>query len=276
MPTFECTRCNDCFTKKKAEAHMMGRCSQAMTCVDCNVVFDPTTIKAHTNCITETDKYAGKWLAKQKDVQKKEPREPKAPFVPPLPYALDDSDGDSDIAIPQQSPISGPKPAVVAPTVISLVYADDASRRHREKVEKVTALQNGTAREPAAKAEKDKKERKEKKAKTAEAAEGIGAETDVQETKKKSKKEKASEPPAAETDAVENGAVAANGDTKKEKKEKKDKKAEQEVGSSTPADNVSGKEGKKRKHEEAAPSEDAREVDVSEKQKKKRHAEQEA
>jgi len=244
--TFECGRCNDCFTKKKAEAHLMTRCSGAVTCVDCNVVFDITSIKAHTSCVTETDKYAGRWLAKQKVREPSADNKPRAEFVPPLPYAMDDSDGDSDIAIPSQSPITGPKAAAVAPTVISLVFADEHKRRHQEKLAKVELLQstskyattqmengeNGSAAMPPPGAvKKEKKSTKHEdelnngakdKAQHAAVSEAAnGADECGQEPKeKKSKKEKRERQEEIVTVSVAEVTANNEQETKKEKKKK--------------------------------------------------------
>eukprot|EP00668_Euglena_longa_P028870 GGOE01036201.1.p1 GENE.GGOE01036201.1~~GGOE01036201.1.p1 ORF type:complete len:308 (+),score=97.42 GGOE01036201.1:129-926(+) len=241
-----------------------------MTCVDCNVVFDLNTIKAHTNCISETDKYAGKWLAKQKEGQKAKPHKPKEPFVPPLPYALDESDGDSDIAIPQQSPISGPKLAAVTPTVISLVYANDACQKQREKLDKLAALHNGTSKKEelverdAALATFEKKVKKEKKEKACEAMSALPVQpvhVEVASKEKKDKKEKKE---------------------KKEKKGKKDKKDAENGAVFFPSEEVDepskeGKEARKRKRTKGETPEPLQEADgeVTKPAKKKLHTEAE-
>ncbi|SCU92197.1 LADA_0F15038g1_1 [Lachancea dasiensis] len=60
MVTFNCEVCNDTVPKKNTEKHYY-RCPQAYyTCIDCNVTFDDgVSYKAHTQCISEDERYQG-------------------------------------------------------------------------------------------------------------------------------------------------------------------------------------------------------------------------
>ena len=206
----------------------MAWCSGTASCVDCNKIFDLTSIKAHTSCISETDKYAGKWLAKKAaEGPKPKPAKPSGPFVPAI--SFDDSDSDSDIEMPKQSPISAPKQALVVPTVFNLVYAND-TRNTKEKIPEahdanhtVGCVPTGA---PAEKEKKQKKEKKDKKAKTdkkesaADPAEKAALEKAAKKADKKRAREEAA---AAEAAAAASAEAKATKKAKKEKKEKKDK-----------------------------------------------------
>jgi hypothetical protein len=58
MVYFECTICIRTLKKKQAERHNFEcRSSCNFTCLTCWKVFDLETIKAHTSCVTEEEKY---------------------------------------------------------------------------------------------------------------------------------------------------------------------------------------------------------------------------
>ena len=59
MVTFQCETCTKVLKKKQVENHYLHECRSAeyFTCVGCGSVFDKKTIKAHTSCITEAEKY---------------------------------------------------------------------------------------------------------------------------------------------------------------------------------------------------------------------------
>eukprot|EP00179_Madagascaria_erythrocladioides_P029819 CAMPEP_0198354596 /NCGR_PEP_ID=MMETSP1450-20131203/115922_1 /TAXON_ID=753684 ORGANISM="Madagascaria erythrocladiodes, Strain CCMP3234" /NCGR_SAMPLE_ID=MMETSP1450 /ASSEMBLY_ACC=CAM_ASM_001115 /LENGTH=75 /DNA_ID=CAMNT_0044060887 /DNA_START=7 /DNA_END=231 /DNA_ORIENTATION=+ len=65
MPSFVCDGCQDTCTKGKIAAHRR-RCGDAhvMSCADCNETFYGDEVIKHTSCVTEKEKYAGKYLAK--------------------------------------------------------------------------------------------------------------------------------------------------------------------------------------------------------------------
>ncbi|KAF7233919.1 hypothetical protein EG68_10713 [Paragonimus skrjabini miyazakii] len=58
MVVFLCPICNDSLRKSHVEAHF-HRCRgcTAVSCMDCHKEFDKSSFKAHTSCITETEKY---------------------------------------------------------------------------------------------------------------------------------------------------------------------------------------------------------------------------
>lgn len=59
MVTFQCEYCIKTLKKKQIERHYQVECRNAhvFSCVDCGIRFDPDTIKAHTSCISEQEKY---------------------------------------------------------------------------------------------------------------------------------------------------------------------------------------------------------------------------
>jgi cell growth-regulating nucleolar protein len=64
MVSFTCNHCQDVVKKPKVQGHANTCGSYSFTCVDCMHVFDLNTIKAHTSCVSEEDKYQGKWKQK--------------------------------------------------------------------------------------------------------------------------------------------------------------------------------------------------------------------
>ena len=64
MVSFTCHNCQDVVKKPKVQSHANMCGSHSLTGVDCMHVFDLDTIKAHTSCVTEEDKYQGKWKQK--------------------------------------------------------------------------------------------------------------------------------------------------------------------------------------------------------------------
>ncbi|CEP61088.1 uncharacterized protein LALA0_S02e06458g [Lachancea lanzarotensis] len=78
MVTFNCEVCNATVPKKNTEKHYY-RCSNAYyTCIDCNVTFDDgVSYKAHTQCISEDERYQGALYKGKKQkgkVQQKPPQ----------------------------------------------------------------------------------------------------------------------------------------------------------------------------------------------------------
>ncbi|KAH9599203.1 zinc finger protein [Trypanosoma melophagium] len=64
MVSFTCGRCQDVVKKPKVLSHAHSCGAAGFTCVDCMEVFDLNTVKSHTACISETEKYQGKWRQK--------------------------------------------------------------------------------------------------------------------------------------------------------------------------------------------------------------------
>ena len=96
--SFNCGRCGDVIKKPKVATHSAQCGSYSFTCVDCMVTFDLQTVKDHTSCITETDKYQGKWQAKKKP-SSDEPKPPRKPTVFP---SYSDSDDDFQPVVKKQ------------------------------------------------------------------------------------------------------------------------------------------------------------------------------
>lgn len=59
MVTFQCEVCVNALKKKQIERHYQVECRNAyhFTCLTCWKVFDRDSIKAHTSCVTEQEKY---------------------------------------------------------------------------------------------------------------------------------------------------------------------------------------------------------------------------
>ncbi|PXF43719.1 hypothetical protein BWQ96_06549 [Gracilariopsis chorda] len=57
MVSFSCDACQNVFTKPKVERHLYNCPTSTVSCIDCGTVFDRHTIRAHTSCITEAEKY---------------------------------------------------------------------------------------------------------------------------------------------------------------------------------------------------------------------------
>lgn len=57
MVSFSCDLCQDVCTKAKVDRHFARCRTGSMSCIDCGVEFDRRTIKPHTSCVTEAEKY---------------------------------------------------------------------------------------------------------------------------------------------------------------------------------------------------------------------------
>lgn len=65
MVSFTCSRCHDVVKKPKVLSHAQscGGSATSYSCVDCMQVFDLEAVKAHNSCISEEEKYQGRWKA---------------------------------------------------------------------------------------------------------------------------------------------------------------------------------------------------------------------
>ena len=143
MVSFACAQCGDVVTKPKVKTHMQRCWTAGFSCVDCNKNFDTTEVNAHTDCVTETQRYAGKWLAKQAEQRKQKadkpaeakPKRKRSPV--------------KELSSPEWTPENAPAPAPKKPRLDEAVAkAVEAEKPKKEK-----------------KAKKDKAEKKEKKEK---------------------------------------------------------------------------------------------------------------
>ena len=59
MVYFQCEQCLETLKKKQVENHYLHQCKNAhlFTCITCHKSFDRETIKGHTSCISEDEKY---------------------------------------------------------------------------------------------------------------------------------------------------------------------------------------------------------------------------
>lgn len=96
MVSFTCHLCQDVVKKPKVVGHaaLCGRNEATFSCVDCMQVFDLQTIKSHTSCVTETQKYQGQWLEKKKNGAQKASLPPLERQPRPAMNDLSDSDDD--------------------------------------------------------------------------------------------------------------------------------------------------------------------------------------
>ena len=65
MVYFTCDVCGLSVKKNQIAKHCQGSCRSAwyFTCMDCNKVFEGFEYDKHTSCVSETERYAGKFLA---------------------------------------------------------------------------------------------------------------------------------------------------------------------------------------------------------------------
>lgn len=99
MVSFTCHRCQDVVKKPKVRGHasLCGGNAAIFSCVDCMQVFDLQTVKGHTSCVTETQKYQGQWLQKRKNAEKTAlPQLGRHPRPTMDDLSDSDSDGDDD------------------------------------------------------------------------------------------------------------------------------------------------------------------------------------
>eukprot|EP00922_Rhytidocystis_sp_ex-Travisia-forbesii_P004478 GHVS01006553.1.p1 GENE.GHVS01006553.1~~GHVS01006553.1.p1 ORF type:complete len:225 (+),score=17.32 GHVS01006553.1:63-737(+) len=82
MVSFTCGVCQDVVTKNQVDKHCSRpQCTSAwhFTCIDCNKTFEGYDYQSHTSCISEEDKYYGKFAKRKKekatDVPTKNPNE---------------------------------------------------------------------------------------------------------------------------------------------------------------------------------------------------------
>lgn len=58
MVWFQCEDCGDTIKKPKLDSHFRQCRASRFTCIDCLLVFDRQSVKYHTSCVTEHEKYA--------------------------------------------------------------------------------------------------------------------------------------------------------------------------------------------------------------------------
>eukprot|EP00744_Colponema_vietnamica_P010608 GILI01014978.1.p1 GENE.GILI01014978.1~~GILI01014978.1.p1 ORF type:complete len:268 (-),score=60.86 GILI01014978.1:117-920(-) len=106
MVSFSCAKCGDVVKKPKVQSHAGSCGTNSYSCVDCMKVFDLHTINNHTNCISEVQKYQGKYtpdyskpVAKDSDDEEENKnsatRGLKRPARPKMNFKDSDSDEDN-------------------------------------------------------------------------------------------------------------------------------------------------------------------------------------
>ncbi|OII71728.1 uncharacterized protein cubi_00535 [Cryptosporidium ubiquitum] len=70
MVSFVCGNCQDVLKKNKVDSHCIGKCRNAweFTCIDCNSTFEGFDYRSHNSCITEEEKYCGKFKNSKKPI----------------------------------------------------------------------------------------------------------------------------------------------------------------------------------------------------------------
>ena len=102
MVSFNCNRCGDVVKKPKVQSHAAQCGTPGYSCVDCMQQFDLRTIDAHRQCVSETDKYQGKWQDKKKTIRATaEGAAPKPKFSA---NDFDDTDMDDDAPVAKTKP----------------------------------------------------------------------------------------------------------------------------------------------------------------------------
>lgn len=149
MVSFTCNCCQDVVKKPKVVGHASscGGNQASFTCVDCMQVFDIYTIKDHTSCVSEVQKYQGQWL------QKKQALKPAPPVRPPRPSMddLSDSDDDEDWVTTKRKQVNAPKDSGSTTTVVKKRERSAESNEGGDMVTKrrsMDAQSRSSAREP--------------------------------------------------------------------------------------------------------------------------------
>lgn len=60
MVGFSCDHCQDVFTRAKIDRHFERCRTYSVSCIGCGAVFNSRTVKGHTSCIMEAEKYEGR------------------------------------------------------------------------------------------------------------------------------------------------------------------------------------------------------------------------
>ena len=78
MVTLMCECCGATLKKQQVDKHCMTVCRSAwaFTCIECMVTMEGMAYKEHNECMTESQKFAGKFLERQRG-QKEEDKKKK-------------------------------------------------------------------------------------------------------------------------------------------------------------------------------------------------------
>eukprot|EP00758_Cryptobia_borreli_P006303 Tbor_TRINITY_DN5122_c0_g2::TRINITY_DN5122_c0_g2_i1::g.25779::m.25779 len=61
MVSFQCSKCGDVVKKPKVLSHAQQCGTRGYSCVDCMESFDISSVTKHNSCLTEVERYQGKW-----------------------------------------------------------------------------------------------------------------------------------------------------------------------------------------------------------------------
>jgi cell growth-regulating nucleolar protein len=67
MPSFVCAICETTLRKPQVKTHLFKFRHTSYTCIDCNKSFNENTVHDHTSCVTEPEKYHGKFAKKKSE-----------------------------------------------------------------------------------------------------------------------------------------------------------------------------------------------------------------
>lgn len=157
MVSFSCGCCGDVVKKPKVLSHAKQCGSQCFSCIDCQVQFTLDSVQGHTQCVSEVEKYQGRWDPKKSVKSSKKPvpdsdtedEKPKESKKRPIQHHFSDTDFSSDDekkkptkkgqkqptpaskpAEPEKKKVRTPK-ASAAPTPKLAAAAAPASKVHR-------------------------------------------------------------------------------------------------------------------------------------------------
>lgn len=77
MVWFQCEDCGENLKKPKLAGHFRSCSAYKLSCIDCGAVFSQDTVQAHTQCISEAEKYGPKGQNKPSNNSQGKPDKPK-------------------------------------------------------------------------------------------------------------------------------------------------------------------------------------------------------
>ena len=123
MVSFNCCKCQDVIKKPKVIAHASSCGASHFCCVDCNKTFDLYSVRDHTACVSEVQKYQGKWTgpvgrvaaAAHDDSDEEGHKKTGAPVRRPRIMSFDDTDlSDDEASPPAKKTAAASKPSAPA------------------------------------------------------------------------------------------------------------------------------------------------------------------
>uniref|UniRef100_A0A6B2LIB8 Zinc finger C2H2 LYAR-type domain-containing protein n=1 Tax=Arcella intermedia TaxID=1963864 RepID=A0A6B2LIB8_9EUKA len=122
MVSFVCDACQTTVTKPKVKLHLQRCHTNRLSCIDCNQVFDQNTVHQHTQCITEAEKWHGKFAKKKGNPPANTQNPPKI-----------NTTTSTTATQPPSSQAAAPKEATLATSAPSDKSLADCKKRKREE-----------------------------------------------------------------------------------------------------------------------------------------------